>query len=78
MQLQRASPCVNGSTVTSLRAAALRYVLANDAVSCAVLGPRNAIQLDQLLREAGQHPPYLTPEALSALHIRLDNLKASA
>ncbi|HKO50636.1 MAG TPA: aldo/keto reductase [Polyangiaceae bacterium] len=74
MQLNAIRPCVNGTTVTNLRAAALRYVLANDVVSCAVLGPRNAIQLDQLIREAGQ----LSPEALDALHIRLDNLKASA
>ena len=78
MQLNAIRPCVNGSTVTSLRAAALRYVLASDVVSCAVLGPRNAIQLDQLIREAGQHQPYLSPEAMEALHIRLDNLKASA
>src|SRR6478752_5440533 len=76
-QLNAIRPCVNGSTVTSLRAAALRYVLSNNAVSCAVLGPRNGIQLDQLVREAGQHP-YLSPEALDALQIRLDNLKASA
>jgi aryl-alcohol dehydrogenase-like predicted oxidoreductase len=78
LQLNAIRPCVNGSTVTNLRAAALRYVLANDVVSCAVLGPRNSIQLDQLIREAGQHAPYLSPEALEALHIRLDNLKASA
>jgi len=76
-QLNAIRPCVNGSTVTSLRAAALRYVLSNNIVSCAVLGPRNSVQLDQLLREAGQHP-YLSPEALDALQIRLDNLKASA
>ncbi len=76
-QLNAIRPCVNGSTVTSLRAAALRYVLANSVVSCAVLGPRNALQLDQLIREAGQEP-YLSPEALDALQIRLDNLKASA
>ncbi|HYP74935.1 MAG TPA: aldo/keto reductase [Polyangiaceae bacterium] len=76
-QLNAIRPCVNGSTVTSLRAAALRYVLSNNVVSCAVLGPRNGVQLDQLIREAGSHP-YLTPEALDALQIRLDNLKASA
>jgi hypothetical protein len=47
-------------------------------VSSAVLGPRNPVQLDQLLREAGHEPPYLSPEALEALHIRLENVKASA
>jgi aryl-alcohol dehydrogenase-like predicted oxidoreductase len=77
-QLNALRPCVNGSTVTSLRAAALRFALSSDVVSCAVLGPRNAIQLDQLLREAGKEPPYLTEEALEALFIRLDNVKASA
>jgi len=77
-QLNAIRPCVNGSTVTSLRAAALRFVLANTVVSCAVLGPRNALQLDQLIREAGKEPPYLAPEALDALQIRLENVKASA
>jgi len=77
-QLNAIRPCVNGSTVTSLRSAALRFVLANSAVSCAVLGPRSGVQLDQLLREAGTEPPYLSPEALQALEIRLDNVKASA
>jgi len=77
-QLNAIRPCVNGSTVTSLRAAAVRFVLSSDAVSCAVLGPRSALQLDQLLREAGKEPPYLTQEALDALHIRLDNVKVSA
>lgn len=78
MQLNALRPCVNGSTIPSLRAAAVRFALSNNAVSCAVLGPRNAIQLDQLLREAGKEPPYLTEESLEALFIRLDNVKASA
>lgn len=72
-QLNALRPCVAGN-VTSLRAAALRYVLANDLVSCAVLGPRSSLQLDQLLRDAGKEPPYLTPEALSALDMRLSNV----
>ncbi len=37
LQLNAIRPCVNGSTVTSLRSAALRFVLANEVVSCAVL-----------------------------------------
>ena len=77
-QLNALRPCVNGTTVTSLRSAAVRFALSNDVVSCAVLGPRNAIQLDQLLRDAGKEPPYLTDEALEALHYRLDNVKVSA
>ncbi len=77
-QLNALRPCVNGTTVTSLRAAAVRFALASDVVSSAVLGPRSAIQLDQLLRDAGREPPYLTQEALDALFIRLDNVKVSA
>jgi aryl-alcohol dehydrogenase-like predicted oxidoreductase len=72
-QLNALRPCVFGE-VTSLRSAALRYALANDRVSCAVLGPRDSVQLDQLLRDAGKEPPYLTPETLSALYLRLENV----
>jgi aryl-alcohol dehydrogenase-like predicted oxidoreductase len=77
-QLNAVRPCVNGTTVTSLRAAALRFVLCSDVVSSAVLGPRNAMQLDQLLRDAGREPPYLSDEALEALVVRLDNVGISA
>lgn len=77
-QLNAIRPCVNGTTVTSLRSAAVRFALASDVVSSAVLGPRSAIQLDQLLRDAGKEPPYLTPEALDALFIRLENVKVPA
>jgi aryl-alcohol dehydrogenase-like predicted oxidoreductase len=72
-QLNALRPCVVGS-VTSLRATALRFVLANERVSSAVLGPRGALQLDQLLRDAGKEPPYLSPESLSALDLRLANV----
>jgi aryl-alcohol dehydrogenase-like predicted oxidoreductase len=75
-QLNALRPCVAGN-VTSLRAAALRFVLAHESVSSAVLGPRGAIQLDQLLRDAGKEPPYLSPESLSALEMRLANVGAS-
>ena len=77
-QLNAVRPCVNGSTVTSLRSAALRFVLSSEHVSAAVLGPRSAIQLDQLLRDAGKEPPYLTPEAVGALLMRMDHLQVSA
>jgi len=53
-------------------------VLANERVSSAVLGPRGALQLDQLLRDAGKEPPYLSPESLSALDLRLANVGVSA
>ncbi len=47
--------------VPSMRAAALRFALANDRVATVALGPRSPMQLEELVREAGQ-PPYLTPE----------------
>lgn len=77
-QLNAIRPCVNGSTVTSLRSAAIRFALSQEAVSSAVIGPRSAVQLDQLLRDAGKEPPYLGEEALEALFARLGNVKASA
>jgi aryl-alcohol dehydrogenase-like predicted oxidoreductase len=48
-----------GGDVLTLRSAALRFALANPQVSCAVLGPRSRVQLDQLVREAGTGPEYL-------------------
>lgn len=69
-QLNALRPSVSGP-VTTLRSAALRFVLSNAVVSSAVLGPRSSLQLDQLVREAGKEPPYLLPERLSALEARL-------
>jgi aryl-alcohol dehydrogenase-like predicted oxidoreductase len=69
-QLNALRPVVGGP-VASLRAAALRYVLSNEQVSSAVLGPKSCIQLDQLVREAGKEPPYLATDKLSALSNRL-------
>lgn len=72
-QLDAVRPLVSGE-ITSLRAAALRFVLNNDQVGCAILGPRNGMQLDQLVREAGQGPPYLPEPKLLALKNRLEDL----
>jgi aryl-alcohol dehydrogenase-like predicted oxidoreductase len=72
-QLNALRPSVAGA-VTSIRAVALRYVLTNDLVSSAVLGPRKSAQLDQLVREAGKEPPYLNPDSLAALERRLANV----
>lgn len=58
--------------VLTLRAAALRFVLSNELVSAAVLGPRSVAQLEQLLREAGSSPPYLRDTMLSELSTRLE------
>lgn len=69
-QLDALRPLVGGEVV-SLRAAALRWVLMNPEVSSAVIGPRNSLQLDQLVREAGKGPPYLPDAKLTALTNRL-------
>lgn len=69
-QLDALRPLVNGP-VLSLRAAALRFVLANQVVTSAVLGPRSVPQLEQLVREAGEGPPYLRDTALAELSARL-------
>jgi aryl-alcohol dehydrogenase-like predicted oxidoreductase len=48
--------------VPTMRAAAIRWVLANNLVTSAVLGPRSVEQLEQLIREVGGGPVYL-PDA---------------
>ncbi len=65
---------VVGGEVPTLRSGALRFALQHERVNAAILGPRNAIQLDQLVREAGKSPPYLQPEKLQALERRLQAL----
>jgi aryl-alcohol dehydrogenase-like predicted oxidoreductase len=72
-QLTALRPAVYGD-VTSLRAAALRYALAQSALSSVVIGPRSAVQLDQLVRDAGKEPPYLTDDVKSSLERRLENV----
>jgi aryl-alcohol dehydrogenase-like predicted oxidoreductase len=53
--------------VKTLRAAAVRFVLANTLVSSAILGPRTVEQAEQLVREVGGGPRYLPDEALASL-----------
>jgi aryl-alcohol dehydrogenase-like predicted oxidoreductase len=53
--------------VHSLRAAAVRFVLASSIVSSAVLGPRTVEQAEQLVRETGAGPRYLPDEQLLQL-----------
>jgi aryl-alcohol dehydrogenase-like predicted oxidoreductase len=72
-QLAALKPSVSGD-ITSPRAAALRYALAETALSSVVIGPRSAVQLDQLVRDAGKEPPYLSDDAKSALERRLANV----
>lgn len=73
-QLDALRPAVSGE-VKSLRGAALRFVLQNEAISTAFLGPKTGAQLDQLVREAGQGPPYLSEGKMSALENRLQHLE---
>jgi len=68
-QLDALRPMVSGP-ILSLRAAALRFVLSNQLITAALLGPRSVAQLDQLTREAGD-PPYLRDTALAELSARL-------
>jgi len=60
--------------VHTLRAAAVRFVLANHLVSAAVLGPRTKEQLEQLVRETGGGPRYLPDDDLRQLPRALDKV----
>jgi aryl-alcohol dehydrogenase-like predicted oxidoreductase len=60
--------------VKTLRAAAVRFVLANNLVSSAVLGPRTVAQLDDLVREAGSGPVYLPDDEMSKLPMILSRV----
>ena len=58
----------------SLRSAALRFVLSNELVGSAVLGPRTTFQLDHLVREAGREAPSLDDERRIKLETRLHDV----
>ena len=60
------------------REVAIRFVLSNTLVSTAVLGPRTTGQLLQMLREAGDGPPYLGHEALAALPALLTTIERTS
>jgi aryl-alcohol dehydrogenase-like predicted oxidoreductase len=75
-QLEALRPVVTGSAETegavpSLRAAALRFVLANQLVTSAVIGPRSVVQLEQLVEDAAGGPPYLRDTILAELAARV-------
>ncbi len=53
--------------VHSMRAAAVRFVLANSLISSAILGPHSVEQLEQLIRETGGGPVYLPDADLATL-----------
>jgi aryl-alcohol dehydrogenase-like predicted oxidoreductase len=50
--------------VRTLRSAAVRFVLSNTIVSSAVLGPRSVEQLEDIVREVGMGPVYLSDDDL--------------
>jgi aryl-alcohol dehydrogenase-like predicted oxidoreductase len=70
-QLDAVRPLVTAGHAVTLRAASLRFALANQLVGSVVLGPRSVTQLEQLVREAGEGPPYLRDTALADLSARL-------
>ena len=72
-QLSALRPAVGGDLL-SLRAVALRYALQQSLVSSVILGPRRVQQLDQLVREAGKGPPYMSEDILTALDARLQEV----
>jgi aryl-alcohol dehydrogenase-like predicted oxidoreductase len=66
---------VSRTNSPSMRAAAINWVLCNERVSSAVLGPKNVIQLDQLMREVRREPPYLELAERGRLAQRLRDLR---
>lgn len=72
-QLESLRPLVGGDALT-LRSVALRFVLSNHLVSSAVLGPRTVPQLEQLVRESGREPPYLSDDVLARLPVILGKI----
>ncbi|MDB4944907.1 MAG: Aldo-keto reductase [Labilithrix sp.] len=60
--------------VHTLRAAAVRFVLANHLVSAAVLGAKTVSQLEQLVRETGGGPRYLPDDDLRQLPRALERV----
>lgn len=67
-----------GADVRTMRSLALRFVLSNELVSSAVLGPRTMQQLDMLVREAGKGPPYLASDVLARLPENLAKLEVES
>jgi len=59
-------PLVKGD-IHTLRAIALRFVLANQMVGTMVVGARSAGQIEQNVRAIGEGPPYLTQEDLAKI-----------
>jgi aryl-alcohol dehydrogenase-like predicted oxidoreductase len=75
-QLSAVRPLVAGD-VHTMRAAAMRFALCCPDVCSLVLGPKNTVQLDQLIREGNKEPPYLTPDQLRGLSARIEQMGAT-
>lgn len=73
-QLDAVRPLVSGD-VTTMRSAAVRFVLQHDIISSVILGPHAPSQLDQLVRECKGEPPYLSSGKMSSLEGRLRELE---
>jgi aryl-alcohol dehydrogenase-like predicted oxidoreductase len=60
--------------VSTMRAAAVRFVLAQELVGSAILGPRTEAQLVELIRETGSGPRYLPDHDVRALPFALESV----
>jgi aryl-alcohol dehydrogenase-like predicted oxidoreductase len=60
--------------VETMRSAAIRFVLSSSIVTSAVLGPRTAAQLEDVVREAGVGPVYLRDAALARIPRALESV----
>jgi aryl-alcohol dehydrogenase-like predicted oxidoreductase len=60
--------------VTTMRSAAVRYVLSSSLVASAVLGPRTVSQLEDVVREVGVGPLYLRDAALARIPRALESV----
>lgn len=60
-----------GAPTPSMRAGAIGYVLRNQRVTSAILGPRSVLQLDQLVRETPRQAPYVDERARQQLEVQL-------
>jgi aryl-alcohol dehydrogenase-like predicted oxidoreductase len=64
--------------VQTMRAAAVRFVLANTIVSAAILGPRSVEQLEDIIREVGMGPVYLRDAELARIPRARDSVGIEA
>lgn len=60
--------------VTTMRSAAIRYVLSSSIVTSAVLGPRTVAQLEDVVRDVGVGPVYLRDAALARIPRALESV----